>query len=221
MLLNHARSCGVQVYERTKVKTVSFSDTDPTRPVSVSWTHTPPPVPPSPPSTPLHSPSRPCLELADESGTLISGATTFSYLVDASGRTGIMSTRYLKNRHFNASLRNVAVWGYWTEDRNSDRYARSSTNFRFFPVFYIFQQWPLGSEPRNDDEDGGRQERQHGHTLGMFFYVLVVFFFFFYLLSSNYCFYWSDPRNDGGGEKQRCRYNRRCLSTPPPPVAPT
>ena len=25
-----------------------------------------------------------------------------------------MSTRYLKNRHFNASLKNIAVWGYWT-----------------------------------------------------------------------------------------------------------
>jgi len=24
-----------------------------------------------------------------------------------------MSTRYLKNRHFNASLKNIAVWGYW------------------------------------------------------------------------------------------------------------
>ncbi|KAF7334715.1 FAD/NAD P-binding domain-containing protein [Mycena venus] len=41
------------------------------------------------------------------------GTTSFDYLVDASGRQGIISTRYLRNRHFNKSLRNVACWGYW------------------------------------------------------------------------------------------------------------
>ncbi|KAK0486022.1 FAD binding domain-containing protein [Armillaria novae-zelandiae] len=43
----------------------------------------------------------------------ISGTTTFKYLIDASGRAGVMSTKYLKNRHFNRSLKNIAVWGYW------------------------------------------------------------------------------------------------------------
>ncbi|KAF7324077.1 hypothetical protein MKEN_00630100 [Mycena kentingensis (nom. inval.)] len=58
------------------------------------------------------------------------GRTSFRYLVDASGRNGIMSvrasfldshgrssgvqTRYLKNRKFNKALRSVAFWGYWT-----------------------------------------------------------------------------------------------------------
>ncbi|KAJ6454342.1 putative halogenase [Mycena sanguinolenta] len=41
------------------------------------------------------------------------GSTSFEYLVDASGKQGIISTRYLRNRHFNSSLRNVACWGYW------------------------------------------------------------------------------------------------------------
>jgi hypothetical protein len=45
---------------------------------------------------------------------LVHGSTTFTHLIDATGRSGIMSTRYLKNRHFNASLKNIAVWGYWT-----------------------------------------------------------------------------------------------------------
>lgn len=31
----------------------------------------------------------------------------------------MLSTRYLKNRHFNASLKNIAVWGYW-RNRISD-----------------------------------------------------------------------------------------------------
>ncbi|KIL62531.1 hypothetical protein M378DRAFT_165552 [Amanita muscaria Koide BX008] len=115
ILLNHARSCGVRVYERTKVESISFSDVDSTKPVSASWTHIPPPVPPSPPTTPLHSPSRPCAELADESTAPIKGTTAYSCLIDATGRAGIMATRYLKNRYFNTSLRNVAIWGYWTD----------------------------------------------------------------------------------------------------------
>jgi hypothetical protein len=28
-----------------------------------------------------------------------------------------MSTKYLKNRNFTESLRNIAVWGYWTGTR--------------------------------------------------------------------------------------------------------
>lgn len=35
-----------------------------------------------------------------------------------------MSTRYLKNRTFNKTLRNVAVWGYWT---GTSRYAPGTT----------------------------------------------------------------------------------------------
>jgi hypothetical protein len=45
-----------------------------------------------------------------EDGT--SGVIKFDYIVDASGRMGIMSTKYLKNRHFNQGLKNVASWGY-------------------------------------------------------------------------------------------------------------
>ena len=41
------------------------------------------------------------------------GTITFRYLVDATGRAGLMSTKYLKNRTFTDSLKNIAVWGYW------------------------------------------------------------------------------------------------------------
>jgi hypothetical protein len=47
------------------------------------------------------------------------GTINFDYLIDASGRVGIMSTKYLKNRHFNQGLKNVASWGYW---KNAGRY---------------------------------------------------------------------------------------------------
>ena len=37
----------------------------------------------------------------------------FDYLVDASGRAGLVSTKYLKNRKNNQGLKNLANWGYW------------------------------------------------------------------------------------------------------------
>ncbi len=42
-----------------------------------------------------------------------------------------MSSRYLKNRHFNASLKNVAMWAYW---RDTDIYSRG-TNAEGAPYF--------------------------------------------------------------------------------------
>ena len=42
------------------------------------------------------------------------GTIEFDYLIDASGREGIMSTKYLKNRMFTQSLKNIASWGYWS-----------------------------------------------------------------------------------------------------------
>ena len=42
-----------------------------------------------------------------------SGAISMDYVVDASGRNGLVSTKYLKNRHYNKGLRNIASWGYW------------------------------------------------------------------------------------------------------------
>lgn len=126
MLLNHARSSGASIYEQTRVESISFLDTDTDIPTSVSWTHTPPPLPLSPPASPTLS-TFPC-SMHPTAGNLklstqISGTTTFEYLIDATGRAGIMSTRYLKNRHFNASLKNIAVWGYW---KNVDSYGTGS-----------------------------------------------------------------------------------------------
>jgi hypothetical protein len=37
----------------------------------------------------------------------------FEYLIDASGRNGIKSNKYLKNRSFNEGLKNIANWTYW------------------------------------------------------------------------------------------------------------
>lgn len=45
-----------------------------------------------------------------------SGEITFDYLVDASGRHGILSTKYIKSRKFNKSFQNIANWAYWKSD---------------------------------------------------------------------------------------------------------
>ncbi|KAJ5144351.1 hypothetical protein N7476_004836 [Penicillium atrosanguineum] len=41
------------------------------------------------------------------------GTIKFNYLVDASGRVGLVSTKHYKNRRYNQGLKNVASWGYW------------------------------------------------------------------------------------------------------------
>lgn len=98
LLLNHARASGATVAENTRVQSLSFSSNDSTRPISASWTH-----------------SRPSTDSDELPPHSISGTTTFDYIIDATGRAGLISTKYLKNRHFNASLKNIALWGYWKD----------------------------------------------------------------------------------------------------------
>ncbi|KAG7444588.1 putative halogenase [Guyanagaster necrorhizus] len=92
LLLRHAAEMGVHVCEGVRVEKVRFAPDEPVRPVSLVW-----------------SSSR-----GGDATATRGGEVSFRWLVDASGRNGLMSTRYLKNRTFNESLRNVAVWGYWT-----------------------------------------------------------------------------------------------------------
>ena len=88
LMLRHAQKQGVKVFEETKIDTIQFEgDPKTSRPVSAQW--------------------------IKKDGT--SGTTSFDWLVDASGRAGVMSTKYLDNRRMRESLRNVAVWGYWND----------------------------------------------------------------------------------------------------------
>ncbi|KAF9076882.1 hypothetical protein BDP27DRAFT_1379798 [Rhodocollybia butyracea] len=87
LLLKHSAECGARVFNGITINEIQFSSSDKNRPVSASWS-------------------------SKDGGQ--SGNISFDWLVDASGRNGIMSTKYLKNRRFNESLRNIATWGYWT-----------------------------------------------------------------------------------------------------------
>lgn len=41
------------------------------------------------------------------------GEISFDFMIDASGRAGIMATEYLKNRRLHDVFQNVGIWGYW------------------------------------------------------------------------------------------------------------
>jgi flavin-dependent dehydrogenase len=83
LLLEHAREEGVRAHEGVAVRGLRF---DGDRPVAASW------------------------QVVDGGGT---GEIEFDFLVDASGRSGIMANRYLRSRRHNEAFRNIAVWGYY------------------------------------------------------------------------------------------------------------
>lgn len=84
LLLEHAKSQGVEVIEGVEVREIQF-DGDRPRAAVIGKTGD-----------------------QGESDTI-----HFDYLVDASGRAGVMATRYLKNRAFHAAFQNIGVWGYY------------------------------------------------------------------------------------------------------------
>lgn len=86
LLLEHAKSQGVQVFEGTEIRSLSF---DGDRPRSATWSQI--------------------------VGGYDTGEISFDYLIDASGRAGVIAMHYLKNRHYHQAFQNVAIWGYWKD----------------------------------------------------------------------------------------------------------
>lgn len=94
LIFKHAGKSGAQIFDQTKVDNIEFAPTDdiwendlpnPGRPVSASWSR--------------------------KDGS--SGVIKFDDLVDASGRAGIVATKFYKNRKYNQGLKNIASWGYF------------------------------------------------------------------------------------------------------------
>lgn len=96
LLFKHAGKSGAQTFQGVKVGALEFEPykgefpsggklANPGRPVSAKW--------------------------SAKDGR--SGTIEFQYLVDATGRAGLTSTKYLKNRKYNEGLRNLAIWGYY------------------------------------------------------------------------------------------------------------
>ncbi|MBP2327274.1 flavin-dependent dehydrogenase [Kibdelosporangium banguiense] len=92
LLLDHAEELGVEVVQGVSVRELEFEDG---RPVAAHWAGTKEPS--------------------------VTGRIGFDYLVDASGRAGVMSTKYLRNRKWHTVFRNVAAWSYWKGAKQLDR----------------------------------------------------------------------------------------------------
>lgn len=107
LLLENARSAGVDVRELVEVLELEFEG------------------------------ERPCRAIySDADGKR--GVCSFDVLVDASGRTGLMATRYLKNRNFHEVFRNVALWGYWRDTNQLDRGPEGATASCSIPGGWIW-----------------------------------------------------------------------------------
>jgi flavin-dependent dehydrogenase len=103
LMFQHAGKNGAKTFDQVGVKSLEFAQSD---------LPLPDPKTPSPgKATAAHWTNK-----ADGS----SGTIFFDYLVDASGRYGLVSTKYLKNRKFNQGLKNIANWSYW---KNAGKYA--------------------------------------------------------------------------------------------------
>lgn len=87
-MLEHARSQGVQVFEGYEVRGLDFEGE---RPVSASY----------------------ICKHSDNGDHGKQGVIRFDYLIDASGRDGVMANHYLNNRRYHKVFQNIAVWGYW------------------------------------------------------------------------------------------------------------
>jgi flavin-dependent dehydrogenase len=99
-LLKHAASQGVNVCEGVQVESIEFEGE---RPVRATW---------------LKRERAP--EAAAGGDTIAArGTISFDYLIDASGRQGILATGHLRNRRYHKVFQNVALWGYWKDARRA------------------------------------------------------------------------------------------------------
>ena len=133
LLFRHAAKSGAKTFDGHKVNSIEFADTNGRTNGTISGTakgtingtkigsH----------NSKLSNPGRPISAsyTRKEDGT--TGVIQFDYIVDASGRAGILNTKYLKNRHYNTALKNVAHWAYYekTGVYNNDANRRNTPFF--------------------------------------------------------------------------------------------
>lgn len=111
MLLEHARSQGVRVFEGIEVRALEF---DGDRPRTARWAVR------SGKADGKADGGETGHRIGDATAGQAEGCVAFDYLIDASGRAGVMATRYLQNRRYHKVFQNVAIWGYW---KDADRMA--------------------------------------------------------------------------------------------------
>lgn len=139
LMFKHAGECGAKIFDGVQVKSVEFEggltpsteegaeNLNPGRPISATYMF---------------------------KDTKELGEISFDYIVDASGRVGLLSTKYMKNRRYNQGLKNVANWSYW---EGCDAYA-AGTPRENSPFFEALQG-------ENDDQDMTREKLSQLTTL--------------------------------------------------------
>lgn len=95
-MFDHADKSGAHTFQGVKVESIDFV-----------------PAPDFPADDRLANPGRAVSATWSRKVDSARGTIKFDYIVDASGRNGVISTKYLKNRKFNQALKNVANWSYW------------------------------------------------------------------------------------------------------------
>ena len=104
LMFRHAGKSGAKIYDGVKVNAISF---EPLGSAEMS----------SSKIAKVANVGRPVSASYTRASTGVSGNIKFEYLIDASGRAGLVSVRYLKNRSYNQGLKNIANWGYWEDTK--------------------------------------------------------------------------------------------------------
>ncbi|QKX53210.1 uncharacterized protein TRUGW13939_00286 [Talaromyces rugulosus] len=97
LMFKHAANFGAKTFDGVQIKAIKFEDVPYKGPVEL----------------PHEYPGRPVSATYTRKEDGITSEIKFDFVVDASGRVGLLSTKYLKNRRYNQGLKNVANWGYW------------------------------------------------------------------------------------------------------------
>ena len=112
MIFQHANKSGAKTFDGVKVDSVEFIPMDGTANDATNGATNGAMNSSSEPVLP--NPGRPVSASYTKKSDGTKGVIKFDYIVDASGRVGILNTKYLKNRSYNKALKNVANWAYYT-----------------------------------------------------------------------------------------------------------
>lgn len=113
LMFKHAAQSGAKTFDGVRVGDLEFQPWDKNDPLEQELAEFPDPNPGRPVS----------VRWSRKDGT--TGVIKFNYLVDASGRVGLVSTKHYKNRRYNQGLKNIASWGYW---KNMEPYDLGGTH---------------------------------------------------------------------------------------------
>ncbi|KAF8801170.1 hypothetical protein BYT27DRAFT_7216279 [Phlegmacium glaucopus] len=141
LMLRHAQKEGVKVFEETKVEFDFGGDPHTSHPIFATW-------------------------VKKDGNT---GKIAFDWLVDASDRVGVMSTKYLRNRQMRENLRNVTVWGYWKDVKRHGVGTKRANSAWFEALTSIVQN--VSNKKRATPKANGSKASLSEHYLDQLQYV--------------------------------------------------